>query len=213
MKHQRLFKSATLLLVALTVGLSVYAIFTPIVLGQDSDSEAMAAPLAARPGRVTAIEIAEDFTRFVGAEAPVFEEDGLPAYGNDFVTQGYIYPAGTLTCEEGACNGVLEDGSPEFPDLVMGEWTCWGYHISDGAHTVSGPIVVTTQLFDFGQSPGSETLVSVGYERMDVPTPFLRAITGGTGRYYAAAGEQLQSFLGFNGIDGVSLQIELDITR
>ena len=42
------------------------------------------------------VDIAEDGTRFVIDEAPVFD-DGFPAYGNPFVTQGYIYPAGTLT--------------------------------------------------------------------------------------------------------------------
>jgi len=40
-------------------------------------------------------DIAEDGTRFVFAEDPVFE-DGMPDYGNSFVTRGYIYPEGTL---------------------------------------------------------------------------------------------------------------------
>ena len=202
-------------MVALAVGLGVYAFFVPTVLGQDGDNAPAAAAPAATVGHVTTLEVAEDFTRLVADEAPVFEEDGFPAYGNPFITQGYLYPEGTLTCEEGTCNGVLEDGSPEFPDKVIGEWTCWGYHIGDGMHTESGPVVVTTQLFNFGSTDtaGAETLVSMGYERMDTSIPFLRAVTGGTGRYYAASGEQIQSFLGFNGIDGVSLQVSFDLVR
>ena len=48
------------------------------------------------PGKGTlAFDVAEDMTRFVFAEQPV-HEDGMPAYGNPFITQGYIYPAGTL---------------------------------------------------------------------------------------------------------------------
>ena len=35
----------------------------------------------------------------------------LSAHGNAFITQGYIYPAGTLTDS----NGVNPDGTPEFP--------------------------------------------------------------------------------------------------
>jgi len=213
MKPQLLFKSGVLALVAVVVGLGLYLFMAPAVLGQDNDDAPAAAALAARAGRITAIEVAEDFTRFSGDEAPVFEDDGLPAYGNPFVTQGYVYPAGTLTCEDGVCDGVLEDGSPEFPELVIGQWTCWGYHIADGAHTVSGPVVVTQQLFDFGTEAGLETLVSTGYERMDGSAPFLRAIVGGTGRYYAASGEQIQSFQGFNATDGVSLSIQFDVTR
>ena len=59
------------------------------------------------------VEVAEDGTRFVFDEAPLLE-NGYPAYGNAFVTQGYIYPAGTLD----GTNGVNADGSPEFPELV-----------------------------------------------------------------------------------------------
>ena len=85
----------------------------------------------------------------------------MPAYGNPFVTQGYVYPAGTLS--EG--NGV-PDGSPEFPDKVIGEWSCEGFFIGDGAHTTEGAWVYTTQLFAFGDDPdtGAETIVVTGYE-------------------------------------------------
>ena len=202
-----------IIMCTIAIGLGVYGLLTSPALGQTNFAQPPAAPDAARANRVIAVEMAEDFTRFSFDEAPVFEEDGLPAYGGAFVTQGYLYPVGTLDCSSGTCNGVLEDGSPEFPDLVIGEWSCWGYHIADGAHTTSGPVVVTTQLFDFGSEPGQESLSSIGYERIDTSEPFARPITGGTGRYYSARGEQLQSFLGFNEINGVSLMIEFDVAR
>ena len=97
--------------------------------------------------RTLEVDIAEDGTRFVIDETPVFD-DGFPAYGNPFITQGYIYPAGTLTDS----NGVNPDGSPEFPDKVIGEWSCQGYFIADGAHTTKGSWVFTTQLFAFGNN-------------------------------------------------------------
>jgi hypothetical protein len=86
-----------------------------------------------RRARTIEVDIAEDGTRFVIDEAPVFD-DGFPAHGNPFVTQGYIYPAGTLTDS----NGVNPDGSPEFPDKVLGEWSCSGFFIAEGAHTTQG---------------------------------------------------------------------------
>lgn len=71
--------------------------------------------------------------RFVFDEVTVFPS-GMSAYGNPIITQGYIYPYGTL--ERG--NGVLADGSPEFPELVIGEWTCRGYSVGKGAETTTG---------------------------------------------------------------------------
>ncbi|MGI8740908.1 MAG: hypothetical protein ACR2KU_15300 [Gammaproteobacteria bacterium] len=96
--------------------------------------------------KIIRFDVAEDTTRFAfDKEQFVFEEgpgkaDNLPAYGNQFVTQGYTYPPGTIT----ASTGVFENGEPEFPDLVIGERTCRGVFIGDGAKTVSGPIVFTT---------------------------------------------------------------------
>lgn len=160
-----------------------------------------------------AVEVAEDASRFISGKEPVFKNDGLPAYGNPFVTQGYIYPKGTL---KSATDGVNADGSPKYPDRVIGEWTCWGYHVGDGAHTKSGPWVVTTQLFSFGRKDGARTLVTTGYELVDQNTPFLRAIVGGTGSYSGARGQMTQTYIGSNpsgGGIGVNLRIEFRIQR
>ena len=116
---------------------------------------------------------------------------------------------------EGYKEGSVLNHVHKFPDKVIGEWTCWGYHVGDGFHTESGPVVVTTQMFTFGSPEDTDyqTITSIGYERMDIPTPFLRAVTGGTGRYYAASGEQHQTFLGFNSLEGVSLKVSFDLVR
>ncbi|MDN5932138.1 MAG: hypothetical protein L0I24_13910 [Pseudonocardia sp.] len=57
------------------------------------------------------------------------------------LTQGYRCPEGTLD----GTNGVNPDGTPDFPDQVIGEWLCRGYSIGDGAHTTDGAWVYTTQ--------------------------------------------------------------------
>lgn len=135
----------------------------------------------------------------------------MPAYGNGFITQGYIYPEGFLDQQP----GVDADGNPTRPDLVLGEWTCRGFFIGDGAYTESGVIVVSTQLFDcyaepgwdpaVDKSPGNRTLVTEGVERIDVNLAFKRAVTGGTGPYAGARGEAVQQFLGFG--DPVTMNV------
>lgn len=159
-------------------------------------------------GKILTVDVAEAGTRFLFDEAPVFE-DGYPAYGNSFITEGYIYPAGTLSDS----NGVLPNGAPEFPDLVLGKWTCRGYFVGDGAHTTTGPWVVTTQIFDLGEHPGEQTIVTEGFELADVGLVGLRAITGGTGSYSKARGQMAQTLIGFNESMGVNLQVELNVRR
>jgi hypothetical protein len=169
-----------------------------------------------RTGKVRTIDVdvAEDGTRFVIDEAPVFD-DGFPAYGNAFVTQGYIYPDGTLT----DTNGVNPDGSPEFPDKVIGEWSCKGYFIADGAHTTEGSWVYTTQLFAFGDDAdnGAETIVVTGYESGIVGDTVTGAITGGTGRYMTARGEANQTFIGMNNpalaTMGINKNVEIRVAK
>ena len=153
-------------------------------------------------------DIAEIGTRFVYDEAPVFEDD-FPAYGNPFITEGYIYAAGTL----GESDGVLPNGEPEFPDQVLGKWVCRGYFIGDGAHTTTGPWVITTQVFDLGDAPGEQTIVTEGFELSDIGVAGDRAITGGTGHYSRARGQMMQTLIGFNETMGVNLQVELNVNR
>ena len=169
---------------------------------QPAAAEALAAVTA--PDGTLRFDVAEDMTRFVFAPQPV-HEDGMPAHGNAFITQGYIYPAGTLT----ESNGVQADGSPEFPDKVLGEWTCRGWFVGEGAHTTTGPWVVTTQLYNFGAEVGDATLVTEGYEIADVGVAIERAISAGTGPFANVRGEGEQTFLGFNASEGVNLSFAL----
>jgi len=167
-----------------------------------------------RRGRTVEVDIAEDGTRFVIDETPVFD-DGFPAYGNSFLTQGYIYEAGTLS----GSDGVNPDGSPQYPDKVIGEWSCQGYFIADGAHTTEGSWVFTTQLFAFGDDAdaGQETVVVTGYEGAEVGEIVSGAITGGTGKYSTARGEAAQELLGFNNPElstmGINKTVTLEFER
>lgn len=155
---------------------------------------------------LTKFDVAEDLSRFVFAPAPVFD-DGMPAYGNAFVTQGYIYPAGTLV---GGMEGTLSNGQPAFPDFVIGEWTCDGFFVGDGMRTETGAIVVTRQIYRFNDG---DLLISHGPEMAEPGVTVTRAVTGGTGDYAGVAHELNQTMLGMSDGYGVRLRVELDLSE
>ena len=150
------------------------------------------------------IEVAEDGNRFVFSQERLFD-DGMPQYGTPFVTQGYIYPEGTLN----GSNGVLPNGEAEFPEDVLGTWTCYGYMIGDGGHSTTGEWVISTQVYQFEDG----TIVTDGFELVDLDTPISRAITGGTGEYVNVSGEQVQELRGFTEQMGVNLVVEFQIAE
>ncbi len=149
-------------------------------------------------------DIAENGSRFSFDAEPV-DENGLPAYGGEFITQGYLYPYGFLDTH----SGVNEDGSPAYPNEVLGRWVCRGWHIGEGATTVTGPWVVTTQIFDLKEQYGKQTIITEGYELSDINEPIDRAITGGTGKYKNSKGASTQKLLGFNSSQGVNVRVVL----
>ena len=156
--------------------------------------------------KVLRFDVSEDMTRFVFDQDRVFE-DGLPADGAAFITRGYIYEYGTLN----GTDGVNPDGSPEYPEKLIGEWICQGYMINDAGHATGGVWVVSTQFFQLGDEPGAQTIVTQGYELADVGVAIARAITGGTGEFKMARGEATQTMLGLNASEGVNLRIELAV--
>jgi hypothetical protein len=176
--------SLVLLAVSMVVGMSVSA---------QSDDET----------GIMQFQVAEDGGRFIFDDLNL-HEDGMPAYGSAFVTQGYIYPAGTLN----GTNGVLANGEPEFPELVLGEWTCYGWMIGDGAHTATGEWVVSTQVYQFADG---STIITNGFEIADFEVPVARAVTGGTGDYRGVVGEMTQILHGFTEQMGVNLTVEFQI--
>jgi hypothetical protein len=163
-------------------------------------------------GQIETLEfdVSEDMTRFVFDKDVTFE-DGMPADGSAFITRGYLYEPGTLTCVDGECDGVNADGTPQFPEKLVGEWICSGYMINDAGHATGGVWVFSTQFFQLGDAPGAQTIVSQGYELADVGVAISRAITGGTGAYVDARGQGQQTMLGLNATDGVSLRVKLDV--
>ncbi len=137
-------------------------------------------------------------------EGPV-NENGFPAKGTPFVTTGYIYPAGVLQWN-GSDSGILPNGEPAFPALVMGTWTCRGWHLQDGDAT-TGPVVATTQTFDFAflGPNGQHMLTTEGIELADFNLPFTRPVTGGSGVFSGARGESEQTYVDTNASGGYNM--------
>jgi hypothetical protein len=157
--------------------------------------------------QTVAFDVAEIGARFVFD--PSFDDgSGLPLRGAAFVTEGYIYPAGTLT----DTNGVLEDGSPEFPDMVLGQWICRGWVLQDLATITTGAMVITTQQYAFGAGDEVFTFVSDGEELADAGVAITRAVLGGTGPLSSVGGQVHQTLLGFNASQGVNLHFEAVLT-
>ncbi|HZA22612.1 MAG TPA: hypothetical protein VFA32_08420, partial [Dehalococcoidia bacterium] len=73
-------KKIVTIMAVLAIAIVATAMAIPSLVGQPAHANTM----------VLKFDVAEDATRFVFDEAPVFD-DGLPAYGNAFVTSGYLY--------------------------------------------------------------------------------------------------------------------------
>jgi hypothetical protein len=156
--------------------------------------------------QIVSIEVAEDGMRFAFSKEFTFP-DGMPKHGSPFVTQGYIYPEGTLS----GSNGALASGEPEFPDLVIGEWYCYGSLVGEGAHATTGVWVVSTQIYKFYEEYGGATIITNGVELADIGLEAARAVVGGTAAFSTARGEQMQTLLGFTETMGVNLSVQLRI--
>jgi hypothetical protein len=143
---------------------------------------------------VFSVDVAEDFTQF----DPTFvkPEHTQPERGSFFITQGRIFPVGTI---EG-------DGADFDPNRTghIGIWYCRGTHLVAGNEIPAAPLWVdTAQLYVIGRQ-GREQLATEGVEGGGTVT---RIVTGGTGNYAGWVGEQRQTFLGFNQTGGVNLRV------
>ena len=205
----RVFAAAVLFMAVMTMAGDVAAtgdprsqpISQPATMALDD----VIAQIEAEDG-VLCFDVAEDGTRFAWAGDPELV-DGMPAGSTPYVTQGYIYPEGTL----GEGNGVNADGSPEFPDKVIGQWSCWGWHLAASGHAERAPWL-TTHLFNFGDAYGQASRISEGYGIDEIGVALERVVSGGTGPYAGATGVQRETNLGFNSSNGMNFRYELRLS-
>ena len=151
-----------------------------------------------RPDRepiVFTIDVAEDLA---GKFVPTFvkPEHTQPERGSFFITEGRIFPGGTIE-GDGATFDPYRSGH-------IGVWFCRGTHLVAASEIPAAPLWVdSAQLFVLGRQ-GSEQLATEGVEGGGTVT---RIVTGGAGNYAGFLGEQRQTFLGFNPTGGVNLRV------
>jgi hypothetical protein len=187
----RLFHPLALSLVRLSTVMAVALMLTAATHGQEADDSHAARK---REPVVFAVDVAEDFGKFV--PTLVKPEHTQPERGSFFVTEGRVFPAGTIQ-GDGATFDPNQRGD-------IGVWFCRGTHLVAGSEIPAAPVWVdTAQLFVLGRQ-GTEQLTTEGIEGNGTVT---RIVTGGTGNYAGWIGEQKQTFLGFNATGGANLRI------
>jgi hypothetical protein len=144
---------------------------------------------------VFTIDVAEDLAgKFV--PTMVKPEHTQPERGSFFVTEGRVFPAGTI---EGDGAGFNPNRSGH-----IGVWICRGTHLVAASDIPAAQWWVSTaQLFVLGRQ-GKEQIATEGIEGSGTVT---RIVTGGAGNYAGYVGEQRQTFLGFNATGGVNLRV------
>lgn len=186
----------------LVLGLSL---FFCTAFAQDKFEEAQEKTHFSGGQLIAEYQIALSIPTFLWAGNPTSTEF-LPA-GVVFIINGYLYPPGTI----GPNNGVNPDGSPEFPDDVIGIWTCRGTLVQPTNAPPTGPGSLTTQYFTFFSSPGTgeDMLITEGYELNDFDLPSYRAGYG-TGRWAKYDILSITQYSrGFNVTTGFNLDVEV----
>ena len=105
-----------------------------------------AAAQATEPRTTFSVDVVADCNRFI-SEGVGHPHPG-PVFGDYFMQEGLIYEAGTLAanCAGGNGCGLNPDGTPEFPEAVIGKWTCYGSFVGNGGATAEGVWLYSTQV-------------------------------------------------------------------
>lgn len=123
------------------------------------------------------------------------DDTGFPKAGAPFIIEGYIYPEGTLL----GGDGINPDGSPQYPDLVIGKWISKGFFLVDLFGAQEGPVMSSTHVFMFESDQfGSQMLVTEGYTLEGDNIPNHRAVVGATGALKENAKYVVETRMGFN---------------
>lgn len=139
------------------------------------------------------VDVAEDFSLF--NPTLVKPTDTQPERGSFFVTEGNLYPAGTIQ-GDGASFDPNSGGS-------IGRWFCRGTLLVGASEIPAAAFWVdTAQLYFL-----PDDTRSIATEGLEGSGAIVRTVTGGTGRFRGYVGEQHQEFLGFNATGGVNLRV------
>jgi hypothetical protein len=146
---------------------------------------------------VFTVDVAEDASKFVPGPPIV---GGLPQRGSFFITEGKIYPGGTIPGD-----GSTFDPTDSSGPTPIGRWFCRGTFLvaGDQIPATTEPWVYTSQLYFL-----PDDKKSIDTSGVEQTAPVVRTVTGGTGKFKGFSGVQKQEFLGaFNTTGGVNLRV------
>jgi hypothetical protein len=146
------------------------------------------------------VDVAEDMNLFVEPRVPTGTE---PLRGSFFVTEGKIFPAGTIPTTNG------EQFDPNAITGSVGTWFCKGtFLVAGSVFDKNAMSVLSDQMYLF---PNDKTsLATTGTEGAGET---VRPVIGGTGAFAGYTGEQTQEFLGFNKTGGVNLRVTVRLRK
>lgn len=154
-----------------------------------------------RPEKITlTFDVAEDMNKYLEHRTAAGVE---PMPGSQFVTQGNIYPAGTIP-GKGDAGATFDPNQPG----ARGSWYCKGVFLVRGSEFDKSPLAVySDQIYELRSG---NAIATTGLEGNGTS---VRPVTGGAGNYAGYTGEQRQQFLGFNKSGGVNLRVTITLTK
>lgn len=147
------------------------------------------------------VEVAEDLATFV--PGPPFDAAGVPQRGSFFITQGKIFPEGTIQ-GDGASFDPNSEGA-------IGTWFCRGTHLVSGLEFPATRFAVDTAQA-YLMPDDKQMIVTDGLEG-GFGFEVQRVISGGTGEFRKVIGIQKQELIGFNQSGGVALRVTFELER
>ncbi len=199
MKHSYSSPFTRLVRRSLLAGLTLASVTLPVTpaCAQPVEAQGKHAPTIVE----FTVDVAEDLRqKFV--PTLVRPGDTQPERGSFYVTEGRVFPAGTI---EG-------DGSAFDPNRSghIGIWIARGTHLVAASDIPDAPLWAhSSQLFVLGRQ-GVAQIASEGVEGAGTVT---RIVTGGAGNYVAFVGEQRQTFLGVNPTGGANLRVTFTLRK
>lgn len=146
------------------------------------------------------IDVAEDMDLYVEPRVPTGTE---PLRGSFFVTEGKIFPAGTIPASNSA------EFNPKNAAGAIGTWFCKGTFLVSGSQFDKSPMaVVSDQMYLLPND--KQSIATTGTEGSGLA---VRPVIGATGPYTGYTGEQTQQFLGFNKTGGVNLRVTIRLRK
>jgi hypothetical protein len=146
------------------------------------------------------VDVAEDMDLYREPRVPIGAE---PLRGSFFITEGKIYPAGTIPSVNGAAF------NPKTAAGAIGTWFCKGTFLVSGSVFDQSPMaVLSDQLYLLATD--KQSIATTGTEGNGVT---VRPVVGGTGQFAGYTGEQTQEFLGFNATGGVNLRVTMRLRK